>query len=70
MTSIVGVLGLSGGMQGYFVSRCHSWERLLLIAGGLMLIDSGSMTDVIGVAFMAGVGTLQWIRRKNTVAAA
>ncbi|WP_273523739.1 TRAP transporter permease, partial [Mailhella massiliensis] len=70
VTSIVGVLGLSGGMQGYFVSRCHSWERLLLIAGGLMLIDSGSMTDVIGVALMAGVGILQWIRRKNTVVAA
>ncbi|WP_276819226.1 TRAP transporter permease [Mailhella massiliensis] len=70
VTSIVGVLGLSGGMQGYFVSRCHFWERLLLIAGGLMLIDSGSMTDVIGVALMAGVGILQWIRRKNTVVAA
>ena len=70
VTSIVGVLGLSGGMQGYFVSRCHSWERLLLIAGGLMLIDSGSMTDVTGVAFMAGVGILQWMRRKNTAAAA
>ena len=47
------------------------WKpRLLLIAGGLMLIDSGSMTDVIGVALMAGVGILQWIRRKNTVVAA
>ncbi|WP_294557636.1 TRAP transporter permease [uncultured Mailhella sp.] len=70
VTSIVGVLALSGGMQGYFVSRCRGWERILLAAGGLMLIDSGSMTDVVGVAILVGVGALQWIRRKNTVAAA
>ncbi len=70
VTSIIGVLGLAGGMQGYFVSRCRAWERILLAAGGLLLIDSGSMTDVIGIAFMVGVGALQWMRRKSPVAAA
>ena len=70
VTSIIGVLGLAGGMQGYFVGRCRAWERILLAAGGLLLIDSGSMTDVIGIAFMVGVGALQWMRRKSPVAAA
>jgi len=28
------------------------------------------MADLIGVVFMAGVGILQWMRRKNIVAAA
>lgn len=69
VTSIIGVLGLAGGMQGYFIARCRSWERILLILGGVLLIDSGSMTDVCGMALMVGIGTLQWIRGRHVAAA-
>lgn len=65
LTSIIGVLGLAGGLQGYFLARCFSWERFCLIAGGVLLIDSGGMTDLIGIALLAGIGMLQLIRRRS-----
>jgi len=68
-TSIVGVILLSGGMQGYFLTRCYMWERIALIAGGLLLIDSGGLTDVVGIGLSALVILCQVIRRKKVTPA-
>ncbi len=66
MTSIIGVLGMAGGLQGYFIARCRMWERPLLALGGLALIDSGSLTDLIGIGALAAVSVLQLLRTRRT----
>ena len=66
MTSIIGVLGMAGGLQGYSIARCRMWERPLLALGGLALIDSGSLTDLIGIGALAAVSVLQLLRTRRT----
>lgn len=65
ITSVIGVLGMAGGLQGYFIARCRMWERPLLVLGGLALIDSGSLTDLIGIGALAAVSLLQLIRTRR-----
>ena len=66
VTSAIGVVCLAGGLQGWFVTRCRMWERPLLAAGGLALIDSGSLTDLAGLCLLGGITTLQLARRRQT----
>ena len=42
------------------------WERPLLALGGLALIDSGSLTDLIGIGALAAVSVLQLLRTRRT----
>jgi len=36
------------------------WERVWFIIGGLMLIDPGTVTDLIGIAMLAMGVVYQW----------
>lgn len=49
-TSIVGMVGVSTAMEGYLFTNASKIERVLFLAGGLMLIDPGALTDIIGFA--------------------
>ena len=64
-TAIIGMTGISGAMIGQFYCRANILERLLLLAGGLCLIDPHTLTDIIGVAILAGVFALQYFRTKK-----
>lgn len=64
-TAIIGMTGISGAMIGQFYCRANILERLLLVAGGLCLIDPHTLTDIIGVAILAGVFALQYFRTKK-----
>lgn len=68
-TAIIGMTGISGAMIGQFYCRANILERLLLLAGGLCLIDPHTLTDIIGVAILAGVFALQYFRTKKAKAA-
>ena len=52
VTSVIGMIGISAGMEGYMVGHMAPWERLLTIAGGLCLVIPGTVTDIIGVALV------------------
>lgn len=41
--------GVSAAMIGYLAAKTNMFERLLLLAGGLMLIDPRLMTDAAGI---------------------
>lgn len=64
-TAIIGMIGISGAMIGQFYTRANVFERLILAAGGLCLIDPHGLTDLIGVALLVGVGVMQWFRSKK-----
>jgi len=69
-TACLGVLLVSAGIFGYFKGPANSWERILFIAGGLLLFTPGFFTDSVGV-ILAALGLLsQFIRRKKSRAVA
>ena len=68
-TAIIGMTGISGATIGQFYCKANVFERLLLLAGGLCLIDPHTLTDIIGVAILAGVFALQYFRSKKAKAA-
>jgi TRAP-type uncharacterized transport system fused permease subunit len=65
VTSIIGISAVSAALEGFFV-KLMSWpERILCVAGGLLLIYPGLVTDVIGVAIVGSVVIFQ-ILTKNS----
>ena len=63
-TALLGMVALSSALIGFLAVKSTAVERLVLAAGGLLLIDPGSMTDAIGLALFLVILTLQLRRRK------
>lgn len=55
ITAIVGMIGISGGLIGYFNGPMKPIWRVLLIIGGLGLIDPNPMTDILGAVIIVFV---------------
>ena len=70
ITSLIGMFGVSSGLEGYMFRKASWWERLLSVAGGLLLIYPGLVTDVIGLVLVALVAVIQLLekRRDNKIA--
>jgi TRAP transporter 4TM/12TM fusion protein len=64
-TSFVGMMGIAIGLEGYMWRRVNLVERLMAVAGGLLLIDPGLVTDIIGFCLILTVIFLQWAGRKK-----
>ena len=69
VTSLVGMYAVSASLQGYLLDKMPVWQRILSVAGGLLLIYPGAVTDAIGVALVAIVVVIQLIQRKAHLAA-
>ena len=52
VTSVFGMLGVAAALEGYFTRHAHLLQRLLFLAGGLLLIHPGLITDIIGVVLI------------------
>lgn len=63
--SLLGVLVFSAAMQGYFVTRTNIFDRLLLIAGAVLCIWQGTVTDILGIAVIVAVIALQKMRKQK-----
>lgn len=65
VTALIGMIALSSALIGFLADDCRVLERILLIAGGLLMIQPGLVTDVAGIAIFAAI--LIWqIKRKKT----
>ncbi len=63
VTSVLGMIGIGAAVEGWYWVQTRWWERVALFAGGLLLIDPGTLTDVIGLlllAFVTGFQYRQW----------
>lgn len=69
VTSMIGIIGVSSGIMGYFVYKSLWWERVAMILGGILLVDPGSLTDVIGVLLIIAAALSQILRKRAAVAA-
>ena len=66
ITYCLGIFGIAAALEGYVVARAPWWQRILLAAGGLCLIDPSLMTDIVGgAAIVIGV-VLQIVMRKRS----
>ena len=59
-TASFGILMFAAGLHGYFLTATSNWQRAALICGGLLLIDPGLVTDLIGAGVVAVVIAAQW----------
>lgn len=53
ISSVIGVLGLSASVEGYFKQPMAMWQRIILAVGSLMLIVPELTTDLVGIAIVA-----------------
>lgn len=65
VTALCGIYIISAGMEGYMYKKMPIWERLLALAGGLLMVIPGWETDIAGVAIMILVIVLQKIGEKK-----
>lgn len=50
ITAFFGVAVMSAGFQGWFLWKLNILERVLFLAGGMLLFIPGSLTDLAGIA--------------------
>ncbi|MCC5903568.1 MAG: TRAP transporter permease [Halomonas sp.] len=62
--SLVGIMGVSSALLGYFVRDSLFWERLVLFVAGLAMVVPELVTSSLGLLAMAIIGWLQ-SRRPN-----
>jgi TRAP-type uncharacterized transport system fused permease subunit len=51
-TALMGMFGVAMFMQKFYMSRLNIIQQLLALAGGLLLIDPGLVTDIIGLGLI------------------
>jgi TRAP-type uncharacterized transport system fused permease subunit len=68
ITSLVGIFAVSAALEGFIVVKMPWYLRIASAVGGLLLIYPGIVTDIIGLALVAGVIAMQAIQKKNTPA--
>ena len=64
ITSLIGMFGVAAGLEGYMLRKTSWWERLLSVAGGLLLIYPSLVTDVIGLSLVGLVLVIQILENR------
>ena len=65
-TSLIGMFAVSAALEGYLLHDMPWYQRIVSVAGGLLLIYPGITTDLIGLALVGVVVILQVLIRKKT----
>lgn len=65
VTSFIGIFGVSAALEGYLMTNMSPLVRILMAAGGLMLIDPRTITDLVGILVIAGCCVYQNARAKR-----
>jgi len=65
ITASCGMFGVGAAMIGFCLAPMRWWERVLFAVAGLMLIDPGTVTDLIGIAMLALGLVYQWRKSQS-----
>ena len=60
VTSLIGIFGVAAALNGYLFRPMNPLVRILFAAGGLLMMDPTTMTDIIGIVIFAAA--LLWQR--------
>ncbi|HSK69624.1 MAG TPA: TRAP transporter permease [Candidatus Limnocylindria bacterium] len=69
VTSIIGMFGVGMAVENFWETRLGPILQLMALAGGLMLIIPGIVTDAAGLALVGSVVLLQKIQKRAKVPA-
>ena len=65
ITSLFGIFGVAAAMNGYLYRKLNWAARIAICVAGLMMMDPGFVTDVIGIALMAVIVLIQYLGAKK-----
>ena len=65
ITSFIGIYAVSAGMEGHMFQKLPWWQRLITLAGGLMLIIPETITDIVGIALVILIIVIQKLTEKK-----
>ena len=68
VTAFIGICSISAALEGYLIGHMTWYQRLMSLAGGLMLIFPGAVTDIGGITLAAAVLALQFLSRRKSPA--
>jgi TRAP transporter 4TM/12TM fusion protein len=63
VTALIGMFGIGMAVEKFWTSRLNIIQQLMALAGGLLLIIPGLLTDAIGLVLIAAV--ILWQRVQN-----
>lgn len=69
ITAFIGVFAVASALEGYCFARMHMITRIVIAAGGLMLIHPALLTDVIGNAVVVAILVFNRVVEKKKYAA-
>ncbi|MDO4552865.1 MAG: TRAP transporter permease [Bacillota bacterium] len=64
-TSILGMVGIGSALEGWFFTNSNILERLMMLGGGLLLIDPGLLTDAGGAALIAASALFNYSKKRR-----
>ena len=67
-TAAVGIVAIAGGFQGWLIRKAPWYERVMLLVAGLLLVYPTTVADVVGMALVAVVVALQFMRPDRAAA--
>ena len=65
VTSFLGMSGVAAGIEGYLLRTMNWAERVIIVAGGLMMLYPGTLSDIVGAVIVAAIGGMQLMERKR-----
>jgi TRAP transporter 4TM/12TM fusion protein len=65
ITSIIGMVGIGAAVEGWYWTRMSWWERIPMFVAGILLIDPGTLTDIIGFVMIAVITFIQYQKVKG-----
>ena len=70
VTSLVGIFGVAAALNGFLFRRMKPLPRIVIAAGGLLMMDPAPLTDLVGVVLLAAVALWQYLgsRKVSSVA--
>lgn len=68
ITAIIGIYGVSAAMEGYMNVKMPWWQRILCLAGGLLCIVPGVVTDAAGIVCIGATILMQKLAEKKAKA--
>ena len=69
ITSFIGIFSIAAALEGYLLHHMPAYQRIIIAAGGLMLIDPQLLTDVVGIVLVGIMVLAQYVTKKKAVTA-
>ena len=70
VSATLGMASIAAGLMGYLIRDTKWISRIALVAGGLLMVIPGTVTDLAGLAILVAILVLQRIENKKDKAAA